>query len=122
MKIKMGSMDKIIISGLEVFYRIGVTEAERANLQRLLVTVEMATDFKSAAGQDNLAETIDYAAVSERILEFGKNRSWNLIETLATELAEMILEGFSPRQVSVQVKKFSIPKAAFVAVTLTRPR
>ena len=115
-------MDKIIISELEVFYRVGVTEQERAQPQRLLITVEMVHDFKAAAARDNLAETIDYAAVSERLLHFGADVHWELIETLAADLAAMILDQFSPKQVSVEVKKFCIPQARYVAVTLTRPR
>ena len=42
-------MDRIIISELEVFYRVGVTEQERSQPQRLLLTVEMALDFAAAA-------------------------------------------------------------------------
>ena len=114
-------MDKIIITDLEVSYRVGVTEQERALPQRLLLTVEMSHDFKTAATRDNLAETIDYAAVSERLLHFGDDSHWELIETLATDLAAMILEDFSPKQVSVEVKKFSIPQARHVAVRVTRP-
>ena len=114
-------MDKIIISELEAHYRVGITEAERAQPQRLLISVEMGHDFKAAAARDNLAETIDYAAVSERLLHFGDDSHWELIETLAADLAAMILDQFSPKQVTVEVKKFSIPQARHVGVTVTRP-
>src|SRR5438105_15811065 len=114
-------MDKIIICDLEAFYRVGITEEERARPQRLLFTVEMAHDFTAAAARDNLAETIDYAAVSERLLHFGDDSHWELIETLAADLAAMILDQFSPKQVSVEVKKFSVPQARFVAVQVVRP-
>src|SRR3989442_786678 len=110
-------MDKITILDLEVFYRVGITEAERAQAQRLLVSVEMAHDFKGATARDNLAETIDYAAVSERVVQFGHDCQWELIETVAADLAAMILEQFSPKQVTIEVKKFSIPQARYVAVT-----
>lgn len=115
-------MDKIIISDLEVFYRVGITEEERSRPQRLLLSVEMAHDFKAAAARDNLAETIDYAAVSTRLLHFGEDSHWELIETLAADLAALILDEFSPKRVSVEVKKFSIPQARYVAVTVTRPQ
>jgi len=114
-------MDKIIISELEVFYQVGITEAERAKPQRLLLTVEMAHDFKAAAARDDLAETIDYAALSEWLLRFGEGSHWALIETLAADLAAMILDRFSPKQVTVEVKKFSVPQARYVAVRVTRP-
>jgi len=115
-------MDKIIISELEVFYRVGITQAEREQPQKLLLTVEMDHDFKAAAARDNLAETIDYAAVSERLLRFGDDSHWELIETLAADLAALILEEFSPKQVTIGIKKFSIPQARYVGVTLTRPQ
>jgi dihydroneopterin aldolase len=115
-------MDTIIISDLEVFYQVGITEAERAKPQRLLLTVEMSHDFKAAAARDDLAETIDYAALSERLLHFGDDCHWSLIETLAADLAAMILDHFAPRQVSIEVKKFSIPQARYVGVKVTRPR
>jgi len=115
-------MDKIIISELEAFYRIGVTEAERAQPQRLLLSVELTHDLKAAAARDNLADTIDYAAVAERLLHFGDDADWELIETLAEDLAAMILDEFAPKEVTIEVRKFVLPKARYVAVTLTRPR
>src|SRR5256885_17040158 len=97
------AMDKIVIHDLEVFYQVGITEAERAQPQRLLLTVEMAHDFKAAATRDDLAETIDYAALSQRLLRFGQDCHWALIETVAIDLVAMILEDFSPKQVTVEV-------------------
>jgi len=114
------AMDRIIISDLEAFYHVGTTEAERAKPQRLLFTVELSHDFKSAAHNDNLADTIDYDAVSKRLLRFGDGCHWELIETLAVDVAGMILEDFSPQAVSVEVKKFVIPQARYVAVKVTR--
>ena len=64
-------IDTITIADLEVFYQVGVTEEERAQPQRLLVTVEMSGDFGAAAARDNLADTIDYFAVTQRLLRFG---------------------------------------------------
>ena len=113
-------MGRITISNLEVFYHIGVTDEERAKPQRLLVTVEMEHDFSSAIASDNLAETVDYHAVSQRLLKFGDGCHWQLIETLSADIATMVLEEFKPRSVTVEVKKFVIPQAAYVAVSLTR--
>lgn len=113
-------MDKIKITDLEVFYQVGVTEAERARPQRLLLTVEMGHDFSSAMTRDDLAETIDYFSVSQRLLRFGDGCHWQLIETLAGDIAAMVLEDFRPKSVSVEVKKFVIPQAAHVSVRIER--
>lgn len=114
-------MDTIIINELEVFYRVGVPEAERAQPQRLLLTIEMGSDFAAAARSDELARTIDYYAVAERLLRFGEGRSWRLLETLAVDLAEMIRAEFGARSVSVEVKKFVLPDARYVGVRVERP-
>ena len=113
-------MDTIIISELEVFFRVGVPDAERAQPQRLLLSVEMESDFQRAAAGDDLRETIDYYAVTRRLLAFGEGRSWKLIETLAVEIAAMITKEFGPERVRVEVKKFIIPEARFVAVRVER--
>jgi FolB domain-containing protein len=114
-------MDTIIIADLEVMYRVGVPEKERANPQRLLITVELTIDFRRAATADRLGETIDYDSVCQRLLAFGANREWQLIESLSVEIAEALLAEYSARSVTVEVKKFVIPQARYVAVRTTRP-
>jgi len=113
-------MSKISIVDLEVFYRVGVPDAERAQSQRLLLTVEMTADFTAAAQSDGIADTIDYYAVTQRLLRFGAGREWMLIEKLAADIADTVLAEFKPLSVAVQVKKFIIPEARHVSVSLTR--
>jgi len=97
-----------------------VPDRERAKLQRLLLTVGMDFDFSAAVKTDGLAGTIDYFAVTQRLLKFGEGRNWKLIEKLAADIADMILSEFKPESVTVEVKKFSIPQARSVSVTVTR--
>ena len=115
-------MDRILIKDLEVSYRVGVPDEERRAPQRLLLTVELEHDFTDAAKTDNLAATINYFAVSQRLLAFGENREWKLIETLAAEIAETILREFGAAAIDVEVKKFIIPQAAYVSVRTARRR
>jgi FolB domain-containing protein len=115
-------MSRISIVDLEVFYRVGVPEEERARPQRLLLTIEMESDFSAAAKGDSIADTIDYFAVSQRLLKFGDGKSWKLIEKLAADICEMILADFKPQNVSVEVKKFPIQQARHVSVSLTKRR
>jgi FolB domain-containing protein len=114
-------MDQIVIQDLEVFYRVGVPDEERAKPQRLLITVELDCEFTRAAGTDNLEDTIDYNHLSRRLLGFGDGRNWKLIETLAVDLAAMILSECKAERVTVEVKKFVLPKAAWVSVRVQRP-
>ncbi|HEX3625130.1 MAG TPA: dihydroneopterin aldolase [Verrucomicrobiae bacterium] len=113
---------KITITDLEVFYCAGVPDEERARPQRLLLTVEMEFDFSAASKSDSIADTIDYFAVSQRLLKFGDGKSWKLIEKLAADICEMILACFGPATVSVEVKKFPIPQSRHVSVTVTRQK
>jgi len=113
-------MDKIRITDLEVFYHVGVPDEERAKPQRLLISIEMEHDFTSAISRDNLADTIDYYAIAQRLLHFGDDCHWQLIETLSADIASMILDDFEPKSVSVEIKKFVIPQAAHVSVSLHR--
>ena len=115
-------MSFITIVDLEVFYRVGVPDAERMNPQRLLLTVEMETDFAAAAASDGIADTVDYFAVTRRLLKLGEGREWRLIEKLATDIADTVLGEFQPQAVTVEIKKFIIPQARHVSVTLTKLR
>jgi dihydroneopterin aldolase len=58
--------------------------------------------------------------VSQRLLKFGEGQSWKLIEKLAADIADLVLSEFKPQSVKVEVRKFAIPKARHVAVSLTR--
>jgi FolB domain-containing protein len=115
-------MSKITVVDLEVFYHVGVPDEERAKPQRLLLTVDMEFDFSSAAMNDRVTKTIDYFVVAQQLLKFGEGRNWKLIETVATDVADLILTEFRPENVMVEVKKFSIPQAQYVSVSLVKSR
>jgi FolB domain-containing protein len=115
-------MSKITITDLEVYYRVGVPDEERANPQRLLITVDLTFDFSSAATSDRITKTIDYFDVSQKVIAFGQDRTWKLIEKTAADVADFVLSEYKPAAVTVIVKKFPIPQAAHVSVTLTKHR
>jgi FolB domain-containing protein len=115
-------MSTIRISDLEVFYRVGVPEEERAVPQRLLLSFDLELDFDAAVSSDDISKTINYYAVVQDVLHFGAGRSWKLIETLASDLAEMVLRNYRPASVSVEVKKFIISQAQYISVRLTRTK
>ena len=115
-------MDTITIQDLEVRYHIGVPDEERVQSQRLLLTIVMEHDIRRAAAGDDLEHTINYYAVSQRLLKLGEGRSWKLLETLVEEIAGMVLGEFGATAVTVEVKKFIIPEARHVAVSIRRQR
>ncbi|MBI3881859.1 MAG: dihydroneopterin aldolase [Verrucomicrobia bacterium] len=115
-------MDSIIIRDLAVSFRVGVPDEERRDAQKLLLTVELHHDFTAAAAGDDLTKTIDYFAVSRRVIAFGDGREWKLIEKLAVDVAAMLLKDFGAHAATVEVKKFILPEARYVSVRLTRER
>ena len=115
-------MSKIKIVDLEVHYCVGVSDEERARPQRLLVTVDIGFDFSVAAVSDRITKTIDYGEVAQKLLAFGEQRSWKLLEKLAANIADYVLGEFKPQQVTVEVKKFVIPQAQYVSVIWTSKR
>jgi 7,8-dihydroneopterin aldolase/epimerase/oxygenase len=115
-------MSKITIADLEVYYCVGVPEEERAKPQRLLITIELEFDFSSAAVSDRIEKTIDYGSIAQDLLTYGEGRSWKLIEKVAANIADRILIQYRPQTVDIEVKKFPIPKAAYVSVSLSKTR
>ncbi len=115
-------MSRISIVDLEVYYCVGVTEEERAKPQRLLITVDLSLDFSSASISDRIEKTINYQQVAEELLKFGEGRNWKLLEKLVANIADFILATYKPQSVLVEAKKFTIPQARYVAVTVTKAR
>lgn len=115
-------MSKISIVDLEVFYNVGVTDEERSKPQRLLITVDMTSDFTAVALSDRVEKTINYFDVAQEILKYGEGRNWKTLERLATNLVDMVMTKFKPQDVTVEIKKFVIPQASYVSVSLGRSR
>jgi FolB domain-containing protein len=111
-------VSKISIVDLEVFYHVGVPEEERARPQRLLLTLEMESDFSVATRSDSIADTVDYFAVTRLLLKFGEGRSWKLIEKLAADIAATVMSEFKISGLNIEVKKFVIPQTRYVSVSM----
>lgn len=113
--------DLIRIIDLKVWPHIGVPEEERAQRQRLLISVEMrAAKFPKAALADDLALTLNYALVAERIKTFVVEKPRKLLETLAEDLAQELLGAFPIRKLRLEIKKFIIPNTKYVSVEIER--
>ncbi len=114
--------DTIVIEALELSVHIGVPEEERDASQRLTVTLvlEPARDFRGV--DEDLEKTVDYYAVSQRVKALADARPRKLIETLAEEIAALVLAEFAVTAVDVELRKFVLPDTAHVAVRLRRER
>jgi dihydroneopterin aldolase len=112
--------DAIHIDQLELFARIGVTDAERANPQRLTASITIWPKEQFDFLNDDLTRTIDYSAACVAIREFAAARSDKLIETLAAALAEHLLRRFPIQQVRLDLRKFVLADANYAAAIITR--
>jgi dihydroneopterin aldolase len=112
----------IIVSRLEVEACIGVTEAERAAGQRVTVSLWLAPEGGLRGLGDDLARTVDYAAVCEVVRAETAARERRLIETLAEDLAGMLLRKFPLREVEIEVRKYVLPGVEYTGVRVRRTR
>lgn len=114
--------DEIEIHRLEVETHIGVPDEERANSQKLWISVWMRP-FQGFSGlHDRVENTIDYYDVSLKISELASRFPRHLIETLANDVAEMLLNSYPLESVDIKVEKRILPNADFVSVKIHRGR
>jgi len=90
----MRRLDRILIEGLEVRTVIGIYDWEREIRQSVRLDMEMAWDVSRAAASDDIADTLDYKAVSKRLIAFVEASSYGLIEALAEACAHIVLDEF----------------------------
>lgn len=112
--------DEVHIEQLEVSARIGVPEEERANLQRLTVSISFWPYRQARDLDDKIQQTVNYSALAEETKSFLRDQSVNLIETLADRLAIHLLKTFPIQKVTVELRKFPLQDAKYVSATLTR--
>jgi dihydroneopterin aldolase len=98
-------MDIIFLEGLEIETIIGIYAWERENKQPLILDIEMAFDIKKAALSHNIHDTLDYAAVAQRIVTFVENSAFLLVETLIEEIAQLLQTEFAISWVKIKLNK-----------------
>ena len=112
--------DEIRIEELELRARIGVPDEERAEPQRLTISLVLQATSRFSDLDDDLARAIDYAAVCEEVRRFVAGRRDKLIETLAHEMAEHLLRRFGLARVELELRKFVLPETKYVAARVVR--
>ncbi|MCB0358902.1 MAG: dihydroneopterin aldolase [Bdellovibrionales bacterium] len=117
------NQDTIYIEGLRLMVRVGCTAEERAHPQRMTAGVRVTTDVSTAVRSDKLDDTVCYGKLADSLVRHAENGSWNLVETLGDELIQLIFEQFPPVQrVELDLRKFVIPRADAVGVSMARSR
>lgn len=98
-------MDKIFLSELKVETVIGIWEWERKIRQTVIIDLEMSADISKAAATDQVEDTLNYKSVAKRVQSFVADSSFQLVETLAERIAEIVREEFNVEWVKVRVNK-----------------
>ncbi|MCC2616422.1 dihydroneopterin aldolase [Aestuariibacter halophilus] len=114
-------MDKIILRELQLMALIGVYDFEREAPQALLADVELTVDLQKAQHSDDVADTVDYAALAEWMVNSAASTDFQLLEALAGHLINGILATYPATEVTLELTKPGIlDNARAVSVRLTR--
>jgi dihydroneopterin aldolase len=117
--------DRITLTGLRVRGHHGVFDHERRDGQDFLVDVTVWLGLDRAAATDDVAETLHYGELAQRVARIVGGEPRNLIETVGAEIAEDVLTDGRVHAVEVTVHKPDAPiplHFADVAVTVRRSR
>jgi dihydroneopterin aldolase len=114
--------DAIHIEGLEVFAHVGVPDEERSASQRLSFHLTFWPGRPFSELKDEIGHAVNYANVCAEVKRFVEARRDKLIETLASALAQRLLEAFEIRKITVELRKYILPETEFVSATVTRER
>jgi 7,8-dihydroneopterin aldolase/epimerase/oxygenase len=98
-------MDIVYIRDLKVATVIGIFDWERRIRQTVSLDLEMATDIRRAAATDHINDTLDYKAVGKRLISFIEASKFQLVETMAERVAEIVLNEFPVPWLRLRVSK-----------------
>ena len=113
--------DIIFISELAVETIIGIYEWEREIKQPVVFDIEMSGDCARAALTDAVDDTLNYKAVAKAVIGFVETSECQLVETLAEQVASLILSEFDVQWLRIKVnKRGAIRGAAGVGVVIER--
>jgi dihydroneopterin aldolase len=96
---------KIEISGLSLYTRHGVSEAERELGQRLVFDIRFELDECDATNTDLVEDTVDYADVCEQVALAAQERSYKTLERLCTAVAERLSDRYGADEIRVRASK-----------------
>lgn len=99
------TMDIIFLTGLTTDCIIGIWDWERRVKQKVVVDLEMSADIRRAAASDAIEYTLDYKKVAKRLLAFVGDSQFQLVETLAERIAQLVVTEFDVAWVRVRLNK-----------------
>ena len=108
-------MDIIYLNDLRIDTVIGIYPWERRIKQTLIFDIELAADAGKAAQSDNIEDTVSYEAVADRLVSYVGAAKFELLETLAQRIAEILLDEFKVRWCRLRLNKHGAVRGARAA-------
>ena len=114
-------MDRIFIEELVVFAQIGVYDWEQQIKQKLIFDLEMAWDCQKAAETDDVQYCLNYAEVSQVIIDYVESKPFLLIERVAYEVADLLESRYQLQGLKIKLSKpKAVAQARNVGVLIVR--
>ena len=98
-------MDIVYIRDLRIETIIGIYDWERETRQTVSLDLEMGTDIKKAAQSDSIEDTLDYKSVAKRMIQFVGDSEFQLVETMAERIADIVLNEFNVPWMKLRLSK-----------------
>ena len=97
--------DKIYVEDLRVKATIGIFDWEKKIKQEVSISYEIPHDNKKAASEDAIEATTDYKSITKAIIAFVESNKFELVETFAERIAEMVIKDFNIAEIRLRVSK-----------------
>ena len=115
--------DRIFLHDLRVETIVGIWDWERRIRQTVSIDLEMSADIRKAAEHDDIEHTLNYKAVAKRVQQFVSESEFQLVESLAENIARTVLAEFDMEWIEVRVSKpGAIRNAKDVGVVIRREK
>ena len=98
-------MDIVYIRDLRIETVIGIYDWEREIRQIVSLDLEMGTDIRKAAKSDSIDDTLDYKSVAKRLIQFVEGSEFQLVETMAERIADIVLSEFDVPWMKLRLSK-----------------
>lgn len=99
------STDVVYLKDLRIETVIGIYDWERQIKQTVVLDIEMASDIAEAAATDSIEDALNYKSIAKRLIDFVGNSEFQLVETLAERIAQIIITEFHVSWLRLQVNK-----------------
>ncbi len=114
-------MDIIYLKNLKIDTVIGIYDWERRMKQTIILDLEMGADIRKAASTDNIEDTLNYKAIAKRLMSYVGESEFELVETLAENIAKIIMYEFNVPWLRLSLnKKGAVREVRDVGVMIER--